>query len=71
LALYRIREQEWENYVKQKFQNQYSNAKSKMEQDLSKINGFFGKPSNPEEVQDIAKKNKKNKKKRERPDKML
>ena len=47
LALYRIREKEWENYIKQKFANQYSNAKQKMEQDLSKINGFFGNTTTP------------------------
>ncbi len=39
LALYRISEQEWENFVKQK---NYSNVKKQVHQDVGKLAMFFG-----------------------------
>jgi hypothetical protein len=39
LALYRISESEWENFVKQK---SYTNVKNKVSQDVGKMAMFFG-----------------------------
>lgn len=50
LALYRINEQEWENYVKQK---NYNNVKQIVKQDAGKMARFFGAPAAARKVQKL------------------